>query len=113
LVQFLNFLSIGFASKQHERSGSLNATLSTTFNAAKATFAGFAQTAMMLLLIVCATSCCGRRESSSLGNQILRLQPGQMHQAKTVEVWHSAERYSALEQELINCAAALKQRDNK
>lgn len=69
--------------------------------------------AMMLGLIVCATSCCGPRVSSSLGNQILRLQPGQTHRAETAEVWHSAARYAALEQELINCAGALKQRDNK
>lgn len=72
-----------------------------------------ARMGMMLGLIACVTSCCGPRGSSSLGNQILRLQPGETHRAKTVEVWHSAARYAALEQELINCAAALKQRDNK
>ena len=69
--------------------------------------------AMMLGLIGCGTNCCGPRGSSSLGNQILRLRPGQTHRAETIEVWHSAERYAALEQELINCAGALKQRDNK
>jgi len=69
--------------------------------------------ATMLGLTVYATSCCGPRGSSSLGNQILRLQPGQTHQAKSVEVWHSAARYAALEQELINAAAALKQRENR
>lgn len=68
---------------------------------------------IMLALIVSVTSCCGPRESSSLGNQILRLQPGETHRAETAEVWHSAARYAALEQELINCAAALKQQDNK
>ncbi len=65
------------------------------------------------LLTVYATSCCGPRVSPSRDNQILRLQPGQTHRAETIEVWHSAARYAALEQELINCAAALKQRDNK
>jgi hypothetical protein len=76
-------------------------------------FAKLAWMAMMLGLIACATSCCGPRGLPSLGNQILRLQPGQTHRAKSVEVWHSAARYAALEQELINCAGALKQRDNK
>lgn len=72
-----------------------------------------AQVGMMLALTACATSCCGPRGSSSLGNQILRLAPGQTHRAEAAEVWHSAARYAALEQELINCAAALKQRDNR
>lgn len=75
--------------------------------------AGLAWLVTMLALTVCASSCCGLRASSSLGNQILRLQPGETHRATSAEVWHSAARYAALEQELINCAAALKQRDNK
>ncbi len=76
-------------------------------------FAKLGRLGMMLALTACATSCCGPRGSSSLDNQILRLEPGQTHRAETAEVWHSAARYAALEQELINCAAALKQRDNK
>jgi hypothetical protein len=65
------------------------------------------------MLIAFGSSCCGPRESPYLGSQILRLSPGQIHRAETAETWHSAARYAALEQELINCAAALKQRDNK
>jgi hypothetical protein len=76
-------------------------------------FGKLARLGMMLALIVSVTSCCGPRGSPSLNNQILRLNPGETHRAETVEVWHSAARYAALEQELINCAAALKQRDNK
>jgi hypothetical protein len=76
-------------------------------------FGKLARMGMMLALIVSVTNCCGPRGSSSLGNQILRLEPGETHRAETAEVWHSAARYAALEQELINCAAALKQRDNK
>ncbi len=76
-------------------------------------FGKLARLATMIWLIVSVTSCCGPRGSSSLGNQILRLEPGQTHRAETAEVWHSAARYAVLEQELINCAAALKQRDNK
>jgi hypothetical protein len=76
-------------------------------------FAKLARMAMTFGLIACATSCCGPRVSSSLGNQILRLHPGQTHRAETIEVWHSAARYATLEQELINAAAALKQRENR
>jgi hypothetical protein len=75
--------------------------------------AGLEQVAMILALIACGTSCCAPRASSSLGNQIMRLKAGETHRATSAEVWHSAARYAALEQELINCAAALKQRENK
>lgn len=76
-------------------------------------FGKLVRLATMLSLIACAISCCGPRELPSRDNQILRLKSGETHRAETAEVWHSAARYAALEQELINCAGALKQRDNK
>lgn len=74
-------------------------------------FNAHALLAMMLLLTACASGCCGRPASLSQSSQILRLKSGETHLAKTDEVWHSAARYAALEQELVNCVAALKQRE--
>jgi hypothetical protein len=76
-------------------------------------FAKRVQVVMTLGLICFGTGCCEPRGSSSLGPQIMRLNAGETHTATSAEVWHSAARYAALEQELINCAGALKQRDNK
>jgi hypothetical protein len=77
------------------------------------TFKTLAKTAIMLGLIFFATNCCGPRQYQSQDSQILQLQPGQTHKAKNFETWHSAARYQALEQELLNCIGALKQRENK
>ena len=43
---------------------------------------------------------------------ILRLAPGQTYTAAGNEVWHSAARYAACEQDAINATAALKQLQN-
>ena len=44
---------------------------------------------------------------------ILRLSPGQTYQAQTSEVWHSAARYQAAENDALNAIAALKQMQNR
>ena len=87
--------------------------MSTMSNAVRQRLHGPALMATTLLLIACGSSCCGPRASSFRDNQILRLRSGETHRASSDETWHSAARYAALEQELINCAGALKQRDNR
>jgi hypothetical protein len=49
----------------------------------------------------------------SLNNQILRLKSGERYAAQADETWHSDGRFRALEQELINATAALKQSQNR
>lgn len=74
--------------------------LSSTRNALKG---------ITLALIFCGTSCSAPRALPSLNNQILRLRSGERYAAQADETWHSDGRYRALEQELINATAALKQ----
>lgn len=88
-------------------------TLTTTSNALRRKLVRPVVWAMTLGLTFCGIGCCGPRASQFQEHQILRLSAGEVHRAETNEVWHSAARYAALEQELINCAAALKQKDNK
>jgi hypothetical protein len=49
----------------------------------------------------------------SLNNQILRLRSGERYAAAGDETWHSDGRYRALEQEVINATAALKQANSR
>lgn len=44
---------------------------------------------------------------------ILKLSPGQTYTAQGNETWHSAARYAACEQDVVNALAALKQAKNK
>lgn len=64
-------------------------------------------------LIFCVTSCSAPRALPSLNNQILRLRSGERYAAAADETWHSDGRYRALEQELINAVAALKQSNSR
>jgi hypothetical protein len=66
---------------------------------------------MTVLLTACAHRSPDLRESPFLlpPPGILRLEPGQTHQALAREVWHSAERYQALELQLVDALASLKQ----
>jgi hypothetical protein len=66
-----------------------------------------------LALIFCGTSCSGPQQLRSLDNQILRLKSGERYAAQADETWHSDGRFRALEQELINATAALKQAQNR
>lgn len=65
--------------------------------------------AITLALIFCGTGCSVPRPLPSLNNQILQLRSGEQYAAQADETWHSDGRYRALEQELINATAALKQ----
>jgi hypothetical protein len=69
--------------------------------------------AITLGLMICATSCSAPRVLPSLNNQILRLKSGERYAAQADETWHSDGRFRALEQELINATAALKQTQNR
>lgn len=69
--------------------------------------------AITLALICCGTSCSGPRALPSLNKQILRLKSGERYAAQADETWHSDGRFRALEQELINATAALKQAQNR
>ena len=69
--------------------------------------------AITLALICCVTSCSAPRALPSLNNQILRLRSGERYAAQADETWHSDGRFRALEQELINATAALKQNHNR
>jgi hypothetical protein len=69
--------------------------------------------AITLALICCVTSCSGHQQLRSLDNQILRLKSGERYAAQADETWHSDGRFRALEQELINATAALKQSQNR
>jgi hypothetical protein len=53
------------------------------------------------------------RASLYPSNGILRLNAGDTYTAKGSEVWHSAARYAACEEDAINAVAALKQKENK
>jgi hypothetical protein len=64
-------------------------------------------------LIFCVTSCSAPRALPSLDNQILRLKSGERYAAQADETWHSDGRYRALEQEVINATAALKQANSR
>ena len=75
----------------------------------KLSFQQNATLVIMLVLTFCVTNCCGPRALPSLNNQILRLRSGEKYAAQADETWHSDGRYRALEQELINATAALKQ----
>ena len=66
-----------------------------------------------LALIFSGTSCSGPQQLRSLDNQILRLKSGERYAAQADETWHSDGRFRALEQELINATAALKQSQNR
>lgn len=68
---------------------------------------------IMLVLTFCVTNCCGPRALPSLDSQILRLRSGERYAAQADETWHSDGRYRALEQELINATAALKQANSR
>jgi hypothetical protein len=105
-------LNTGCKFKPFGRAGSFNVTSSTRSSDAKTKFSALALLATTLLLTAFVSGCCARQASSSLGSQILQLKPGETHLATSNEVWHSAARYAALEQELINCVATLKQREN-
>jgi hypothetical protein len=69
--------------------------------------------AITLALIFSGTSCSGPQQLRSLDNQILRLKSGERYAAQADETWHSDGRFRALEQELINATAALKQSQNR
>lgn len=69
--------------------------------------------AIMLALTYCGIGCSAPRALPSLNNQILRLKSGERYAAQMDETWHSDGRYRALEQELINATAALKQSQSR
>ena len=68
---------------------------------------------IMLALTFCGIGCSAPRALPSLNNQILRLRSGERYAAQADETWHSDGRYRALEQELINATAALKQANSR
>lgn len=69
--------------------------------------------AITLALTFCGIGCSAPRALPSLNNQILRLRSGERYAAQADETWHSDGRYRALEQELINATAALKQSQSR
>ena len=66
-----------------------------------------------LALIFCGIGCSAPRALPSLNNQILRLRSGERYAAAADETWHSDGRYRALEQEVVNATAALKQANSR
>ena len=83
------------------------------FTTSKPLFQQSATLAIMLGLTFCGISCSAPRALPSLNNQILRLRSGERYAAQADETWHSDGRYRALEQELINATAALKQSQSR
>lgn len=79
----------------------------------KNSFHKSATLAIMLGLTFCGIGCSAPRVLPSLDNQILRLRSGERYAAQADETWHSDGRYRALEQELINATAALKQSQSR
>lgn len=69
--------------------------------------------AITLALTFYGIGCSAPRALPSLNNQILRLRSGERYAAQADETWHSDGRYRALEQELINATAALKQANSR
>ena len=66
-----------------------------------------------MALIFYGIGCSAPRALPSLNNQILRLRSGERYAAAGDETWHSDGRYRALEQEVINATAALKQANSR
>lgn len=83
------------------------------FTTSKISLQQNATLAIMLGLTFCGIGCSAPRALPYLNNQILRLKSGERYAAQMDETWHSDGRYRALEQELINATAALKQANSR
>jgi len=81
----------------------------------KKTFWRLALVAMMPALIASCSTSRGVAPSRCLPQPegILRLAAGQTYQAADGETWYSAQRYQALELQLIDALGALKQSQNR
>ena len=90
-----------------------NETSQNTVTTFKMKFSRLGLLATTLGLISCTGVSSVPRGSVYPPGGILRLSAGQTYTAAGHETWHSAARYAACEQDAINAAAALKQKENK